>query len=136
MMFTGPSGMKDGQRCGASAIRLRQIRFWSAMARLSSGSSMTRCEAASRAGTLASIPPVGHRPHGAVDAEHLMVARHHLARGAGLALVEQDEVLDDVEQPVMREHPVEQNLGVDAALVGLVRRFHSLKCSHSLVIEP
>ncbi len=35
------------------------------------------------------------RGHRAVDAEHLMVPRHHLPRGAGLALVEQDEVLDD-----------------------------------------
>ena len=60
------------------------------------------------------------RCHGAVDAEHLVVARHDLARGAGLALVEQDEVLDDVEQPVLRQHAVEQHLGIHAALVRLV----------------
>ena len=28
-----------------------------------------------------------------------MVSRHHLARGTRLALVEQDEVLDQIEQP-------------------------------------
>ena len=49
-----------------------------------------------------------------------MVARHHLARRARLALIEQDEVLDDVEQPVVRQHAVEQDLGVHAALVRLV----------------
>ena len=49
-----------------------------------------------------------------------MVARHDLARAAGLAVVEQDEVLDEVEQPVLRQHAVEQHLGIDAALVRLV----------------
>ena len=45
-----------------------------------------------------------------------MVARHHLAGRPGLALVEQDEVLDDVEQPVVRQHAVEQDFGIHPAL--------------------
>ena len=60
------------------------------------------------------------RRDGAVDAEHLVVARHDLARAAGPAVVEQDEVLDQIEQPVLRQHPVEQRLGIQARLVLLV----------------
>lgn len=36
-----------------------------------------------------------------------MVPRDHLARGAGLAFVEQDEVLNNIKQAVMRQHAVE-----------------------------
>ena len=76
------------------------------------------------------------RRHGVVDAEHLVIARDDLARRARLAVVEQDEVLDEVEQPVMRQHAVEQHLGLDACPCPLSScRFHSAKCSHSLVIE-
>ena len=45
------------------------------------------------------LPP--HRCHRLVHPQHLMVARHHLARRPGLAGVEQDEVLDDVQQPLL-----------------------------------
>ena len=61
-----------------------------------------------------------HRRHRPVDSQHLVVARDHLPRRAGLALIEQDEVLDDVQQPVVRQHAVQQHLGINAALVGLV----------------
>ena len=52
-----------------------------------------------------------------VDAEHLVVAGDDLAGAAGLAVVEQDEVLDEVQQPVFGQHAVEQDLGLDAAFV-------------------
>ena len=66
-----------------------------------------------------------------------MIARHDLARPARLAVVEQDEVLDEVEQPVLRQHAVEQHLARPAAPLSLSSlRFHSAKCSHLLVIEP
>ena len=52
-----------------------------------------------------------------------MVARDHLAGRARLAVVEKDEVFDDVEQPVMRQHAVEQNLGVELPLIRLVVAF-------------
>ena len=61
-----------------------------------------------------------HRCHRLVDPQHLVVPRDHLPRRARLTLIEQDEVLDDVEQPVVRQHAVQQPLGVQAALVGLV----------------
>ncbi len=63
---------------------------------------------------------MGHGGDGTVDAEHLMVPRHHLAGLARLAFIEQDEVLDHVEQPVMRQHAIKQGLGVQLALVGLL----------------
>ena len=52
-----------------------------------------------------------------------MVSRDDFARGARLALVEQDEVLDDVQQPLVRQHAVQQHLGFQAALVPLVEPF-------------
>ena len=64
------------------------------------------------------LPP--DRRHRVVHAQHLMIAGHHLARRAGLAGVEQDEVLHDVQQPVMGQHAVEQHLGLHTALVPFV----------------
>jgi hypothetical protein len=55
-----------------------------------------------------------------VQAEHLVIARHDLARAAGAAVVEEYEVLAQVEEPFLRQHAVEQHLGVDAALLVLV----------------
>ena len=49
-----------------------------------------------------------------------MIARNDLARDAGLAGIEQDEVLHEVEQPVVGEHAVEQDFRFHAALVALV----------------
>ena len=46
-----------------------------------------------------------------------MVAGHDLARAPGPAVVEQDEVLDEVEQPLLGQHAVEQRLGIHAPLV-------------------
>ena len=122
MMLDRPLGDEGRQRRFAP----RQLRVAVALpsrrrALRSSGSSTTRCRSRFSGGNspLQRLLP-RDRGHGAVHAQHLMVARHHLARGAGLALVEQDEVLDDVEQPVMRQHAVEQHLGLHAALVRLV----------------
>ena len=56
------------------------------------------------------------RDDGVVHAEHLMVAGDNLPRAAGAAVIEQDEVLYQVEQALFREHPVEQHLGLHAAL--------------------
>ena len=61
-----------------------------------------------------------HGRHRPVDAQHLVVPRDDFPRGARLALIEQDEVLDDVEQPIVRQHAVQHHLGVQAALVRLV----------------
>jgi len=63
---------------------------------------------------------VRDRRHRPVDPEDLLVAREHLAHRPGLARVEEDEVLHDVEQAILREHAVEQHLGLDAALLVLV----------------
>ena len=46
-----------------------------------------------------------------------MVAGHDLAGAAGPAVVEQDEVLDEIEQPILRQHAVEKSFGVEASLV-------------------
>ena len=61
-----------------------------------------------------------HRRHRLVDPHHLVVACDHLPRRARLALIEQDEILDDVQQPIVRQHAVQQPLGIQAALVCLV----------------
>ena len=52
-----------------------------------------------------------------------MVTRHHLAHRSGLAGIEQNEVFDNVQQPVFRQHAVEQHLGGHAALVLFVQPF-------------
>ena len=49
-----------------------------------------------------------------------MVSRNDLPGTAWLAVVEQDEVLDNIQQPIMREHAVQQHLGIEIALVRLV----------------
>ena len=46
-----------------------------------------------------------------------MVAGHDLARAPGPAVVEENEVLDEVEQPLLGQHSVQQRLGVDTSLV-------------------
>ena len=61
-----------------------------------------------------------HGSHRPVDPQNLMVSRDDLAGGARLAIVEQDEVLHDVQQPVVGEHAVQQYLGVQAPPVCLV----------------
>ena len=61
-----------------------------------------------------------HGGDGVVDAEDLVVAGDDFAGAAGLAVVEQDEILDQVEQAVFGEHAIEQHLGFHAALVLLV----------------
>ena len=61
-----------------------------------------------------------HGRHRPIDAQYLVVSGNDLPRGARLALVEQDEVLDNVEQPIVRQHAVQQHLGFQAALVRLV----------------
>lgn len=61
-----------------------------------------------------------HRLHGTVDTEHLVVAGDNLACSAGAAVVEQDEVLDEIQQAVFGEHAVEKSLRVYPGLVLLV----------------
>ena len=63
------------------------------------------------------LPHDGH--HGVVDAEHLVVPRHDLACAASTAIVEQKEIFDQVQQTLLRQHPVEQRLGIHAGLVFL-----------------
>ena len=63
---------------------------------------------------------VRHRRHRPIDAQYLVVSRNDFPCGTRLALVEQDEVFDNVQQPIVRQHPVQQYLGFQAALVRLV----------------
>src|SRR4051812_24796936 len=60
---------------------------------------------------------------GSIYSKHLVIACHHLACRARLALVEQDEVLHDVKKSVMRQHSIEQHLSVHIALFALSSRF-------------
>ena len=60
---------------------------------------------------------VFHGDDGVVDAEDLVVAGDDFAGAAGLAVIEKDETLDQIEQPVFGEHAVEQDLGFHSALV-------------------
>src|SRR5262245_36111661 len=57
---------------------------------------------------------------GEIDAKHLMVARDHFPRRPRLALVEQYEILDEIKEPVMRQHPVQEHFSLNASLVSLV----------------
>ena len=50
-----------------------------------------------------------------------MIPRDHFPRRTRLAVIEEDEVLDKVEQLVVREHAVEQHLRFQAALVSLIQ---------------
>ena len=67
------------------------------------------------------LPP--HGGHRVVDAQHLMVPRDNFACLAGLAGVEEDEVLHEVQQSVVREHPVQQRLRFHAPWSRLVVAF-------------
>ena len=49
-----------------------------------------------------------------------MVARYDLARATRTAVIEKDEVLDQIEQPVLRQHAVQQDLRVQAPLAALI----------------
>src|SRR6266536_2931656 len=49
-----------------------------------------------------------------------MIPRHNLTHPARLAVVEQYEVLDDIEQPLLREHAVKQNFCVQLALASFI----------------
>ena len=51
-----------------------------------------------------------HCRHRLVHTQQLMVARHHLAHRAGLAGIEQNKILHNVQQPVLGQHAVEQYL--------------------------
>ena len=77
-----------------------------------------------------------HGLHCAVHSQHLMIPPNHLPGSSGLTLIEQDEVLEDVQEPVMRQHAVQQHLGVHAALVRLVEPLPLSEVLHPLVIEP
>jgi len=63
------------------------------------------------------------------DAEHLVIARHHLPGRAWLAAIEKNEVLDNVEQFVVREHARLSSTSASTRLPlsRSSRRFHSPK---------
>jgi hypothetical protein len=50
------------------------------------------------------LPP--DRGNGVVRAEHLVIARQNFSSRAGLAGIEKDEILHEVQQPVVSEHAV------------------------------
>jgi hypothetical protein len=60
------------------------------------------------------------RGDGLVDTQDLVVTGHDLARSARFALIEQDEILDDIEQSILRQHAVQEDLGVEVPLLLLV----------------
>ena len=60
---------------------------------------------------------VFHGGDGVVDAEDLVIAGDDFAGAAGLAVVEEDETLHQIEQAVFGEHAVEQDLSFHAGLV-------------------
>ena len=61
-----------------------------------------------------------YRRHGVVHAQHLMITGHNLACPARLAVVEKDEIFDEVEETLVGQHAVEQYFGVNVASVCLV----------------
>ena len=58
-----------------------------------------------------------------VHSQHLVVARHDLARAARAAVVEQNKVLGQVEQALLRQYPVQECLCIQPALFLLVVAF-------------
>jgi hypothetical protein len=58
-----------------------------------------------------------HGFDGVVDSKHVVIAGYDLASTSRAAVVEHDEVLDQVQKPVLRQHPFKQRLGVHTALV-------------------
>src|SRR5260370_34976549 len=63
-----------------------------------------------------------HRADRLVHAQYLMVTREDLAHCTWLAGVEQNEIFYNIQQAVLGEHTVEQNLGLQTALVTVVVR--------------
>lgn len=55
-----------------------------------------------------------HRRNRPVDAQHLVISCNDFSGTARLAVVEEHKVFDQVEQPVMGQHAVEQPLGFQA----------------------
>lgn len=67
------------------------------------------------------------RTYREVYAKNLMVACNYLPGCARLTFVEQDEILDDVEQTVVRQHAVEQHFGIHLAPFGLAESLPLVK---------
>ena len=110
-MLTGPLGMKgDAGKLSAALARAGFERQLDEAMR----------QAPLRRQLLLQLFLPRHGRQRPVDAQHLVVPRNDLPRGARLARVEQDEVLDQVQQPIVRQHAVQQHLGFQAALVRLV----------------
>src|ERR1051326_8937526 len=63
------------------------------------------------------------RRDGVIDPEHLMIARDDLPRATRTAVVEENEVLDEIEQSGRLQHAVEECLRVEASLLSLVDPF-------------
>src|SRR5260370_30592817 len=60
------------------------------------------------------------RGHRAIDAEDLMIARHDLAGCTRFAVIEEDEILDQIEQTPMVQHAIQQYLSIEATFIALV----------------
>ncbi len=59
------------------------------------------------------------RGHRAIDAEDLMIARHDLAGCTRFAVIEEDEILDQIEQTPMVQHAIQQHLSLEATFIAL-----------------
>ena len=66
------------------------------------------------------------RRDGIIHPQHLMVPRDDLPRSAGPAVVKEDEVLDQIQEPFLGQHAIQQGLCVHAPLV-LLRRCASTR---------
>ena len=49
-----------------------------------------------------------------------MIARHNFARCAGLAVVKQNEVLDQIQQTPVVQHALQEHLRLQAAFIAFV----------------
>lgn len=61
-----------------------------------------------------------HRPHRQINPQHLMIPRHDLPHRPRLAGVKQHEILHQVQQPLLRQHAVQQHLRIQPRLALLI----------------
>ena len=72
---------------------------------------------------LAQLPLPRHRSQGIVDTQHLMISGHHLAGLTGLAGIEENKILDNIQQPGVLQHSVKQHFGFYTALIAFFQPF-------------
>jgi hypothetical protein len=71
-----------------------------------------------------------------VNLPDTVIARYDFAGSARFALIEENEILDQIEQTPMVEHAIQQHLRLQAALISFVEAFPFGEVLPRLVIEP